>query len=160
MHPSKNSLPEAVRFQICQMLSTHLAEAVDLQHQYTHAHWNVKGPHFIGLHKLFEELADQLDPVIDDIAERIVQLGGTPNGTVQGVTAATRLPEMPVNLFEGLALVQQTSLAAAAFAARVREGVDLTGESGDALTADLLTEAGRLLDKQVWLLDAHLQASR
>lgn len=41
-------------------------------------HWNVKGEHFFSLHVKFEELYTQLQLQIDEIAERILTLGGTP----------------------------------------------------------------------------------
>jgi starvation-inducible DNA-binding protein len=48
----------------------------------------------------------------------------------------------------------------AAFGKSVREGIDRTTEYGDAATADLLTEVSRAIDKQLWLVEAHLQAER
>ncbi len=53
-----------------------LAAAVDLQMQMKQTHWNVKGPGFIGLHELFDKVAEAVEGYVDQIAERIVQLGG------------------------------------------------------------------------------------
>jgi starvation-inducible DNA-binding protein len=43
----------------------------------------VKGPNFIALHELFDRVATELDPIVDDIAERVTTLGGTALGTVR-----------------------------------------------------------------------------
>jgi DNA-binding ferritin-like protein len=51
-------------------------------HQAKQAHWNVKGPTFIALHKLFDEIVDAAEDYMDLIAERVVQLGGTAEGTI------------------------------------------------------------------------------
>jgi starvation-inducible DNA-binding protein len=73
------------------VLNATLVDAIDLTNAIHMAHWTVKGPHFIGLHQLFETFYNEMFAVTDDLAERIVQLGGTPDGTTQAVGAKTRL---------------------------------------------------------------------
>src|SRR5436309_13903521 len=53
---TKNDLPEDKRVEVIGLLNQRLAEAIDLQTQCKQAHWNVKGPSFIGLHKLFDDV--------------------------------------------------------------------------------------------------------
>src|SRR3989475_6775037 len=57
-HETMNDLPENVRSQVSDLLNNRLAEAIDLQTQVKQAHWNVKGPQFIALHKLYDEIND------------------------------------------------------------------------------------------------------
>src|SRR5207249_9668055 len=76
-HETMNDLPENVRSQVSDLLNNRLAEAIDLQTQVKQAHWNVKGPQFIALHKLFDEINDAVVEYVDLLAERVVQLGGT-----------------------------------------------------------------------------------
>jgi len=64
---------------MCNLLNARLADAIDLSLQTRQAHWNVKGPQFIALHKLFDELNEAVEEYVDLIAERIVQLGGEPD---------------------------------------------------------------------------------
>ena len=59
-----------------------LADRIDLMHQAKQAHWNVKGPSCIALHKLFDEVVDAAEDSMDLLAERVVQLGGTAEGTL------------------------------------------------------------------------------
>ena len=51
-----NDVPDNVRERVAQLLNRRLADAIDLQTQAKQAHWNVKGPHFIALHELFNEM--------------------------------------------------------------------------------------------------------
>ncbi|MGL4494462.1 MAG: Dps family protein, partial [Beijerinckiaceae bacterium] len=64
------------RVEMTALLNDLLADASDLSMQCKNAHWNVKGPHFIGLHNLFDELYAGVGEHIDEIAERIGALGG------------------------------------------------------------------------------------
>jgi len=119
------------------------------------AHWNVKGPNFIALHELFDKFNGEVAVYVDDLAERIVQLGGHAHGTLGAVGKAKALPAYPDGLTrEGdhlKALIAQT----AALGALVRKGIDAAANAGDADTADLLTGISRGLDKQLWFLEAH-----
>jgi starvation-inducible DNA-binding protein len=83
MYPTKNDLPEATRVQMIEVLNLRLADAIALQTQSKQAHWNVKGPNFIALHLLFDQISDATLKYIDLIAERAVQLGGIAEGTAK-----------------------------------------------------------------------------
>jgi starvation-inducible DNA-binding protein len=135
-----------------------LTDAVDLYNATRQAHWNVKGPHFGQLHTLFEGFYTQLAEGTDDLAERIVQLGGTAMGTTQALAQGTRLEPYPTDVYDGMAHVKALSQRYAQVAKTLREGIDQTDEAGDADTADLLTEQSRAVDKMLWMLEAHLQA--
>src|SRR5258708_5646865 len=84
-YPTKNDLPEAGRREAVALLNQRLADCIDLQTQSKQAHWNVKGPSFIALHKLFDEINTAVAEYADLLAERVVQLGGIAEGTVEGV---------------------------------------------------------------------------
>src|SRR3954467_7418380 len=83
MYDTGIDIPQKRRIELNMLLNQRLADAVDLQSQMKQAHWNVKGPHFIGLHKLFDKIHESVESYIDLIAERIVQLGGVAEGTVR-----------------------------------------------------------------------------
>lgn len=131
-----------------------LTDSIDLYNATRQAHWNVKGPQFHSLHTLFEGFYTQLALDIDEVAERLVQLGGTAMGTSQTVASGTRLSPYPTELRQGpdhlAALLDRYCAAAKA----VRDGIDETDEAGDADTADLLTNVSQNLDKAVWMMEA------
>jgi starvation-inducible DNA-binding protein len=156
---TKNSLPEKVRHQSIELLNQNLADAIDAGLQAKQAHWNVKGPHFIGLHELFDKVAEEIEEYTDGIAERAVELGGVADGTVQRVAKVSRLPAYPTDLASGKGHVEALSGALAKFGASARAGIDAAAGFGDADTADLFTEVSRGADKLLWMVEAHAQSN-
>ena len=133
--------------------------AIDLQQQMKQAHWNVKGPNFIGLHELFDNIAEAVENYVDLIAERIVQLGGIAEGTVRVAALQSRLVEYPLTIAAGMAHVNAVAMALAAFGAEARGTIAEAEELNDADTADLFTEVSRGIDKWLWFVEAHAHAT-
>ena len=138
------------------LLNAQLADTLDLYTQVKQAHWNVKGPYFIALHELFDELAEELEEPIDDIAERVTALGGLARGTARIVAAESRLKELPHDSYEGMKMVALLAERYAALAATTRAAIETAAREGDADTSDLFTGISRDLDKALWFLEAHL----
>lgn len=153
---TRNSLGENARMASVALLNAGLVDLMDLTNSVRMAHWTVRGPNFSALHARFEEFYNQLGTAVDDTAERIVQLGGTPDGTTQAVGASTRLAPYPADLRDGMGHVAALADRYAALGKTTREAIDAADEAGDADTADLLTDTSRLLDKALWMLEAHL----
>jgi starvation-inducible DNA-binding protein len=141
-------------------MNQRLADAVDLQSQIKQAHWNVKGPNFIGLHKLFDEVYGAVESYVDLIAERIVQLGGVAEGTVRVAASRTRLPEYPLDIADGAAHVEAVARALSTFGQTARATIDEADEFDDKDTADIFTEISRGIDKWLWFVEAHSQATK
>lgn len=160
MYATGNDLPDNIRQVAIGLLQTRLAEAVDLGAQAKQAHWNVKGPQFIALHELFDRIAGEVGDHTDLIAERIVTLGGVAEGTVAVAAARTALPAYPLEIADGADHIQALATALAAFGKAVRADIDRAAEVGDQNTADIFTEVSRGIDKSLWLVEAHAQASR
>jgi starvation-inducible DNA-binding protein len=154
---TRHDLPADARHKLIALLNQQLADTTDLRTQTKHAHWNVKGPNFIALHKLFDELAELLNGFIDEIAERATALGGVATGTARVVAANSRVPEFPPDAFDWKAVVTALADRYANLAKSTREAIDASDELGDKDTADLFTEVSRGLDKSLWFLEAHLQ---
>ena len=155
---TQNNLAEPTRRKMIELLNQQLADVLDLGLQAKQAHWNVKGPHFIGLHELFDKLAEGLAELTDDIAERAIELGGVALGTIQIVTKQSRLAAYPLNISSGEDHVVALSSALANFGASTRDAIDTAGKGGDADTADLFTEVSRGVDKLLWFVEVHAQA--
>jgi len=159
LYDTKNDLARDTRVEVIALLNQRLAEAIDLQTQGKQAHWNVKGPTFIALHKLFDEVTEDVEGYVDEIAERIVQLGGIAEGTVGAVEERSKLPDYPLALSTGAEHVAALSDALAAFGRAVRIGIEEMNELEDAGTADLLTGISRGVDKWLWFVEAHQQGA-
>jgi starvation-inducible DNA-binding protein len=151
-------IPDEKREQINEILNAQLADTADLYTQLKHAHWNVKGKDFYQLHLLYDQLAACALEWSDEIAERIAILGGYAKGTLRMAASSTRLPEFPQDAVEGMATVRALVESYANYCASTREAINQTDEIGDPTTSDLLTEVSHDADKNLWFLEAHLQA--
>jgi starvation-inducible DNA-binding protein len=158
LYPTKNDLPEASRTEAIELLNQRLADCIDLQTQCKQAHWNVKGPSFIALHKLFDEVNEDVEEYVDLIAERVVQLGGIAEGTARIVAQRSALIDYPLTLSTGGEHVAALSDALAEFGRSARIGIDEMNDLKDADSADILTEISRGVDKWLWFVEAHQQA--
>ncbi len=158
MHQTKNDLPEATRVKIIELCNGRLADAIDLQTQCKYAHWNVKGPHFIALHELFDKVNEDVEDYVDLIAERAVQLGGNADGTARMIVKRSSLAEYSVSSPSARDHVQALASALASFGKLARRAIDASNELNDADTADIFTEISRGVDKWLWMVEAHTQA--
>jgi len=154
MPKSANDLQDNAKKTSIGVLQGCLTDSIDLYNTTRHAHWNVKGPQFHSLHELFQTFYETLEKDIDEVAERLVQLGGTAIGVSQHVPGHTRLEPYPIELRMGHEHVEQLLKRYGAVAKSTREGIETTDEAGDADTADLLTNVSQNLDKAVWMLEA------
>lgn len=159
MHKTRNDLPAKTRKRVVELLNARLVDAIDLSLQAKQAHWNVKGPNFIALHELFDKLADHAESHVDALAERITALGGTAVGTVRAVAAGSLLKPYPENIFTGMQHLQALADALATAAKANREAIEIADDLDDEVTADLFNEITAALDKDLWFIEAHLQAT-
>lgn len=138
-------------------LNARLADAIALALAVKQAHWNVKGPNFIAVHELFDQIRTRVDIHVDTMAERVQQLDGTAIGTVEDVAKASSLKPYPTDLTKAADHIAQIAALIRDHGAKIRAAIDSTDESGDADTADILTGVSRDLDKDLWFLESHLE---
>ena len=151
-----NDLSEETRLKVVELLNQSLADGIDLQLQIKQAHWNVKGADFIGVHELLDKIADALREDIDEIAERVAQLGGVAEGTVQRVKVRTHLPEYPLDIHKSHDHLKAVATSLANFGRHLRKSIkDAAGLSDDD-TADLYTQVSREVDKNLWFIESFL----
>jgi starvation-inducible DNA-binding protein len=158
MHKTRIDLPEKTRKKVVNLLSVRLADGIDLYLQVKQAHWNVKGPNFIALHELFDEVGAVVQAKVDDLAERLSTLGGVAEGTAPVVAKRTSLEAYPLDISGGPEHLDAVATALATFARLTREAIDTCDGIGDKVTADLFNEVTGEVDKQLWKVEAHLQA--
>ena len=156
MHYTKIDIPQHVRSQMIELLNQRVADSIDLTLQAKQAHWNVRGPNFIALHKLFDEVYAHAGEWTDLIAERVTALGGQASGTVQAAAEHTRLAPYPLDLVDERAHVERLSMSIAAFGENVRGLIDTFTKLEDLGSADVCTEISRAVDQDLWFVEAHL----
>ncbi len=157
MFKSPSSLSEPTRAAICQALGDSLADGLDLHSHVKVAHWNIKGPHFAALHALFDSFADSLAGHNDEIAERIVTLGGRALGTTRHVAKTSRLVEYPSDVTRDLDHVRLLAERFGSYLAGLRAARSVTKEGEDSDSEDLLTGILRETEKHTWFLISTLE---
>ena len=154
--PTRNDIPADKRTKLISLLNQQLADTFDLKSQTKFAHWNVKGPNFIALHKLFDKLAGQLEEHVDEIAERATALGGVAMGTARQAAAMSHTPEFPSGTFKDMAVVTALAERFAAVGKATREAINTAENLDDQDTMDLFIEVSRDLDQSLYFLESAL----
>ncbi|PTV97153.1 starvation-inducible DNA-binding protein [Rhodobacter aestuarii] len=140
-----------------EVLNACLVDEIALGLALKQAHWNVKGPNFIAVHELLDNVHARVQEQVDTIAERVQILDGTAVGTLEAVQKFTELEPYPIGLTGIEAHLAELCARMLKLGAKLRKGIEETEGAGDADTADVLTAASRQMDKDVWFLHSHLE---
>ena len=159
MYPTQNDLPLQTRDAMVRLLNARLADTIDLALQIKQAHWNVKGRDFFQLHELFDTLAGEVLPFADLIAERATALGGQATGTARMAAASSRLSDLPLEIVDGMQVVEAMAGCYAIIAETTRQAIEEAEQAGDQDTMDIFVEISRALDKHLYFLESHLQGA-
>lgn len=153
--PRPLPLTEEIRATSTQALQDTLYDLYALQLAAHQEHWNVVGPDFHQLHEFYEELYGSLDEPIDDVGARLRSLGAPadarPAEIAAGSPHAFRQPA-PGGLEPTIG-----TLLDGWDGARDRLYDRIEAVSDDPPTQDLLIGLTFMLDKQTWMLGAHLE---
>jgi starvation-inducible DNA-binding protein len=160
MRQSKIDIKHNVREPMIALLNARLADAIDLRTHLYQAHWNIKGPNFIALHKMLDEMGAAVEAQIDETAERITALGGTALGTAISVAQNSSLPKYPIDAQAADQHLRALQVSFSTYGAGARAGIDHADEAGDKDTADLFTQTSREVDKFLWFIEAHLEPGK
>ncbi len=144
---------------VCDLLNDSLADSHILYFKLRKFHWNVQGDNFMELHKLFENHYEQVQEAIDQIAERISQLGGVAIGTTEEFSKKSSLKESPgKNPTNNLTMVKELMEDHEAIIRSLRKNVDHTDEKySDKGTSDFLTGLMEQHEKMAWTLRRYLK---
>lgn len=128
------------------------------QIQYMNArgfHWNIKGENFFELHAKFEEIYNDLLLKVDEIAERILTLGGEPLHGFSDYLAKSNIGEAK-NISAGRDAIANLLSGYSVLIAKQRSLLALAGEAEDEGTASLMSDYIKEQEKLVWMLNAYL----
>jgi starvation-inducible DNA-binding protein len=148
---------EDARAKVAQELSVMLASTYTLYMQTLFYHWNVTGPHFPGLHKLFEEQYQALHLAGDELAERVRALGHMTPGTYREFARLSRVKEddsLPRNSKQMLENLMKSHEACSLEA---RSVLEVAEKHGDEVTMDMMVERMGFHDKTAWMLRATIE---
>ncbi|MFD1505329.1 DNA starvation/stationary phase protection protein [Georgenia yuyongxinii] len=130
-----------------------LVDLTDLALQGKQAHWNLHGSHFRAVHLHLDEIVAQVRAASDEVAERLVAVGGTPDGRPATVAESSGLPALdggPIATDKAIRMFEERLQTAAD---RIKANLDALDEK-DHLSADLLIGIATGLEKQAWMLRA------
>lgn len=118
-------------------------------------HWTVKGPMFFQLHAKFEEMYNAVALRVDEIAERIVGLGGRPYGRMSEFVEHASLQE-DEGTTDAIAMVKALIADQRKLVAGLRKVSGEAADANDVLTANLLEGMADEDEQAAWMLDAYL----
>lgn len=139
---------------VCTILNNCLADAHLIYFKLRKYHWNVRGDNFMELHKLFESHYEQVAEAIDNIAERISQLGGEAIGTTSEFAKQSSIKESPgKNPVNNLDMIKELLADHETIIKNLRKNIDEADEKySDQGTADFLTGLMEDHEKMAWTL--------
>ncbi|PFH87187.1 DNA starvation/stationary phase protection protein [Bacillus sp. AFS088145] len=118
-------------------------------------HWYVKGPNFFTLHTKFEEFYNEASLHIDELAERVLIIGGKPLATMREYLDTSSLKEANKNITSD-EMVQDITKDYNYLIEELKDGMEITESENDSVTHDLLLAIREQLAKHVWMLTAYL----
>ncbi|UQZ35055.1 DNA starvation/stationary phase protection protein [Paenibacillus sp. PK3_47] len=120
-----------------------------------HYHWYVSGSHFFTLHAKFEELYNEAAGYVDELAERLLAIGGQPASTMTQYLALSSLKEAAGGE-SAKEMVTQLINDFATIAEELKDSISAAEELSDQPTADLLIGIRSSVEKTSWMLNAYL----
>ena len=120
-------------------------------------HWYVGGHAFFTLHAKFEELYDEASTILDDVAERLLALGGKPIASVKKALEASTIEELSDSKISGSKAVEILLADVESLNAASKEIRALAAEAGDAVTEDQFNGYVGAYEKLIWMLQAYLE---
>lgn len=129
----------------------------DFQVYYTNLrgfHWNVQGPDFFVLHGKFEEMYDDIAEKADELAERILTLGGVPASKFSDYLKLANVKETDY-VKSGNDALNNVLETLSYLLAKEREVLEAASKAGDEVTVALMSDYLKEQEKLIWMLVAY-----
>jgi starvation-inducible DNA-binding protein len=143
---------------VVELLQDRLNSLNDLALTLKHVHWNVVGPNFIAVHTMLDPQVDAVRAMVDDVAERIATLGGSPSGTPGALVKQRSWDDYSVGRAVTTEHLAALDVVYSGIIEAHRRAIDTTDEL-DLVTQDLLIEQAEQLEQFHWFIRAHLENS-
>ncbi|MDQ0096004.1 Dps family protein [Paeniglutamicibacter psychrophenolicus] len=141
---------------IAEVLQTRLHSLNDLQLTLKHAHWNVVGRDFIGVHQMLDPQILLVRAMIDEIAERIATLGMSPNGLPGALVKERDWDDYSIGRAQTAEHLAALDLVYNGVISSHRQAIEKTGKL-DPVTEDMLITQCAQLELFQWFMRAHLE---
>lgn len=143
---------------VIRLLEERLVALMDTALTIKHIHWNVVGPHFIAAHEMLDDHLKRVSAMVDQTAERIATMGGTPVGTPGHLVAARKWDDYSI----GKATVPEHMAALdVVYTGLIEDHRAAEAKAGDKdrVTQDMLLEHLGQLELLQWFVRAHVESS-
>lgn len=144
--------------QLVSVLNKQIANWSVLYTKLHNYHWYVKGGHFFTLHAKFEEFYNEAGTNVDELAERLLAIGGKPVATMKESLEISSIKEASGSE-TAEEMVQTVINDFSIIIGELKEGMSLAEEVKDETTGDMLLAIHSGLEKHVWMLTAFLGKS-
>jgi starvation-inducible DNA-binding protein len=141
---------------IINLLQDRLNSLNDLALTLKHVHWNVTGPNFIAVHTMLDPQVEAVRAMVDETAERIATLGGSPCGTPGALVAQRDWDDYSIGRAGTQEHLGGLDVVYAGIIEAHRRAVDAADEL-DLITQDMLIGQSRQLEQFHWFVRAHLE---
>ena len=128
----------------------------DLQLTLKHAHWNVVGPNFIGVHEMLDPQVASIRLMVDALAERMATLGVAPNGLAGDLVKQRGWDDYSINRASTGEHLAALDLVFSGVIGSMRECIAEVGAL-DPVTEDLLIGQTGELEQFQWFIRSHLE---
>ena len=150
-------LSEPTRLTVLGLLNSRLSDCLDLRARNRQDSCNMKGPYLRGLHRLFDDINEEVEHDLDTIAERAALLGGKGEGTTRAVPGRLPLRENLAAFRPGRDDINALADTLVSFRKNVRQAIGQADEAGDPVTAGVFNRVASRIDKWLWMVQANLQ---
>lgn len=141
---------------LIEMLNKNLSNLQVLYVKLHNYHWNVKGMNFKPIHEMTEAYYNYLAEQYDEVAERIVQLGGKPFATLQNYLNNASFKEESKNEFDTKYVLNAVLVDFEKLNKEFKEISKVAGDSEDVPTANIADDNVAWLEKEIWMINASI----
>ncbi|MGO2100282.1 Dps family protein [Vagococcus salmoninarum] len=139
---------------VLNQLVADLSQFATMIHQ---THWYMRGNDFLTLHPQMDEFMDVVNDQLDEVAERLITIGGAPYSTLTEFATHTKLTSEKGSYDKELnQRIEDLITGYRYFQGLFAEGIEVAGEEGDQVTEDLLIDFKGSVEKTIWMLTAKL----
>lgn len=145
---------------VAESLQRNLASTICLYLKFKKFHWDVRGRHFRDLHLAYDDFIEKFFPSIDELAERLVALGGSPKNSLSDLERYSVVAIPSVTIRDGRTQVTELVDDLSAIGRGYRDDSQAADQAGDPATADMYNGYAAIIDKIRWMLQAVMDDER
>ena len=120
-------------------------------------HWYVRGERFYSVHELMDKLLDETNQAIDEVAERIIIIGGAPYSSLKEFLDNSKLEAKKGDYSVSIESHTKKLISDYQYLAKLyKEGIEVSDKEGDDVTTDLFKGLLKSAEMKLWMLNATL----